>query len=284
MSEMTSQGQNRGHERPNDKPSPYSDASLATCCDRLALPHQFAAPAQALVTLMQLPAGGLVLDVGSGTGAVTIPAADVVGSRGCVVSLDPSVEMLRLLQTKGVHNLVAGKVPGLPFRESLFDAVLASFVLSHFADYRVALADMVRVLRPSCRLGVTAWAPAQTEFAQLWKEVTGQFTSLEVHQQAFRSVIPWDEWFMDGRHLRQALEEAGLVHVEVEDRSFLVKLSVADYVAIREGSVEGTLVRHMLEPERWNEFRQTMLEAFQSRFDAVEYWRDVHFACGVKRQ
>jgi hypothetical protein len=43
--------------------------------ESLAVPAQFAKPARDLITLVELRAGALVLDVGSGTGAAAGPAS-----------------------------------------------------------------------------------------------------------------------------------------------------------------------------------------------------------------
>src|SRR5262245_53908204 len=160
-------------------PSPYSDPELATTADRLTVPIHFAAPARDLVRVLDIAPGAAVLDVGSGTGPVAAAAREAVGSVGRVVGLEPSPALLGILKTKRACDVVAGCVPGLPFRAACFDRVLASFVLSHVPDYAVGLADMVRVLRPAGRLGVSAWAPAQTEVMQLWRDVVGTFVNLD---------------------------------------------------------------------------------------------------------
>lgn len=278
---MTDRVQNRASQRSDAGASPYSDPDLAAASDRLALPQLFAPPAAALVAMAELPPGGRVLDVGSGTGAVAVPAARAVGPTGRVIALDPSVQMLRLVVAKGFDHVTVGHVPGLPFRDSCFDAVLASFVLSHLANYRLGLEDMVRVLRPGGRIGATAWAPARTDAAELWKEVVAKFVNLDELLRAFRRLIPWDEWFSDADHIARALGEAGLIQVAVSKRTFRVHQSVSDYLSIRQCSVEGTLVRRALDPDRWEAFTKELHQEF-SRFGAIEYSRPVCFAFGKK--
>ena len=168
------------------KNSPYCDAENAAIYDRLALPCQFSAPGRDLVGMLRIAVGGRVLDVGSGTGAAAIPAAEVVGMEGLVVALDASMEMLQFLQSKGVFRVVVGEVPRLPFRDGFFHAVMGNFVLSHFKSYELGLADMVRVLRPGGQLGVTAWAAGQNPFDQAWSEVAATFVSRKIQQRAFR--------------------------------------------------------------------------------------------------
>ena len=97
--------------------------STAAEYDRVATPNIFTPPAEDLVAMMELPAGGLVLDVGGGSGAVSVPAAKALGPAGLVVTLDPSVEMLRMARRKGLLWTVAGAAPRLPFVTGRFDVI-----------------------------------------------------------------------------------------------------------------------------------------------------------------
>ena len=251
--------------------------------DRLAVPLQFAAPARDLVAGLGVSVGSRVLDIGTGTGAALIRAAACVGTSGVAVGVDASIEMLRALRQKGVHPVVLAQASGLPFAGDRFDAVLASFVLSHFKDYGQTLADMVRVLRPKGRVAVTAWGAAPNPVAQAWKTVATGFVNLEELQAAFRALIPWDEWFSRATNLRQALEEAKLVGVDVTRREYLLTMSVADYLSVKEASVEGTLLHQRLTAEQRNLFRQRLADVFRSQFgEIVEYVRDVYFGIGTK--
>lgn len=105
---------------------PYD--SIAATYDRIWAPL-FTLPARDLVVMLGLPPGGLALDVGTGTGVAALPASKAVGPEGVVVGLDPSLEMLRLAQGKGLSQLVAGEVPGLPFPDRTIDGMLANFPL-----------------------------------------------------------------------------------------------------------------------------------------------------------
>lgn len=224
-----------------------------------------------------------MLDVGTGTGAALIRAGAYVGAFGMAVGVDASIEMLRALRQKGAHPVVLAHAPGLPFPEDRFDAVLASFVLSHFKDYGQTLADMVRVLRPKGHVAVTAWGAAPNPVGQAWKDVTAGFVDTEELQAAFRELIPWDEWFSQATNLRHALEDAELVGVDVTRREYLVTMSVTDYLSVKEASVEGNLLCQRLTAEQRKVFRQRLADVFRSQFgETVEYVRDVYFGMGTK--
>lgn len=118
---------------------------------------------------------GRAIDVGTGTGVTAVRAIEALDPRSVIVGIDPSLEMLRLAQDKGVLRLVGGQVPGLPFPDSTFDGIMANFVVSHLIDYKTALLDMIRVLRVGGRLGVTAWGAGKSEFARVWEETAEAF-------------------------------------------------------------------------------------------------------------
>jgi len=59
----------------------------------------------------------------------------------------------------GLFALLAGDALRLPFGDGTFDAVICSEVLEHLPDYRGALDEMLRVLRPGGRLAVSVPRP-----------------------------------------------------------------------------------------------------------------------------
>ena len=73
----------------------------------------------------------------AGEGAAEVPAPDV----GCLFAL------------------LAGDALCLPFADATFDVVICSEVLEHLPDYRGALREMLRVLRPGGRLAVSVPRP-----------------------------------------------------------------------------------------------------------------------------
>jgi SAM-dependent methyltransferase len=59
----------------------------------------------------------------------------------------------------GLFALLAGDALCLPFADGTFDAVICSEVLEHLPDYRGALREILRVLRPGGRLAVSVPRP-----------------------------------------------------------------------------------------------------------------------------
>jgi ubiquinone/menaquinone biosynthesis C-methylase UbiE len=132
--------------------------SVAETYERVAVPG-LEPMALDLVAAVEISKAGSVLDVGTGTGLTAGLANAAVSSHGVVIGVDPSIAMLNLARARRRIIAVAAMAPGLPFPDASFDAVVANLAISHLPDLDTGLADMVRVLRPGGRLGVTAWAP-----------------------------------------------------------------------------------------------------------------------------
>lgn len=106
-------------------------------------------------------AGCLVLDVGSGTGAVA-QAAAARGAR--VVAVDRSTEMVSYGSAQGWPAVVAD-VLALPLRDGVCDAAAAGFLLNHLPP-AAALAELARVVRPGGVVLASTWAGGQRDAAK----------------------------------------------------------------------------------------------------------------------
>ncbi len=96
------------------------------------------------------PPGGLVLDVGTGTGDF-LPLLVEAGYR--VVGVDFTYAMMARAREKlagriGRATLVAGDALALPFPDEVFDGLVNGFLLRNLADLPQGLAEMQRVVKP----------------------------------------------------------------------------------------------------------------------------------------
>ncbi len=99
---------------------------------------------------LHLAGAASVLDVGTGEGQVARLA--VAGGAAVVVGVDPTAAQLVAAAERGggPHYLRAGASP-LPFPDGVFDAVVACLVFEHIEQYREAIGEVGRVLRPGGR-------------------------------------------------------------------------------------------------------------------------------------
>ena len=103
-----------------------------------------------------------------------------------------------------------------------------------------------------------------------------------VIEAAMRQALPWEDWFTDAAHLRQAFEEAELASVELHYASYTTRMSIADFLEMRETALQARFIRDTLPAPRWQEFKQTLSVEFYKRFkDPIEHTRDVHIAIGT---
>lgn len=107
------------------------------------------------VTEADLTAGGVVVDIGCGTGRALPALRDAVGPRGVVIGLDLTPQMLSAAQAhadRAGADLILGDARHLPFADASVDAVFAAGLLTHLPDAESGLRELARITRPGGRL------------------------------------------------------------------------------------------------------------------------------------
>ena len=262
----------------------YDD--VAEHYERFQASNGYSALAADLLAALHLTPRASLLDVGCGTGVATAAAQKVVGAGGLVVGLDISLAMLRRAAAGGV-TLVVGIVPGLPFRDRRFDGVAASLVLSHVERYDAALSDMVRVLKPGGRLGVSAAAESPRDRPNVaygaWEETAESFVGREELRQAMTRVLPCEAWLTDPAHIETALAIAGLEDVEIHQREYRVMMPTEEYLSMLDLFAYGRFLRHHLGSARWQEFRESVAAKVTTHgLRRVEYTSRYHIGVGTR--
>jgi SAM-dependent methyltransferase len=118
-------------------------------------------PAAQLVKHARVRAGQRVLDVGCGTGVVALTAARM-GAQVSGLDLSPV-----LIEHGKKHAALAGveiefregDVETLPYADALFDTVLSQFGHMFAPRPDVAIAEMLRVLKPGGTIAFSTWPP-----------------------------------------------------------------------------------------------------------------------------
>lgn len=112
------------------------------------------------VELAHLSPGDRVLDVGCGTGSLTIAIKKCLGQSGEVYGIDPASQMIQLARKKASKadvdiNFKVGVIEDLPFPDKCFDVVLSSFMVHHLPGDELksqGFAEIKRVLKPGGKL------------------------------------------------------------------------------------------------------------------------------------
>jgi ubiquinone/menaquinone biosynthesis C-methylase UbiE len=160
-----------------------------------------------------LQTGENVLDVGCGTGAVTLPAKVRVGNNGAAAGIDPAPEMIAVARQKASRagleiDFRVGVIESLPYPDGTFDAVTSSLMMHHLPEHvRVAgLGEIFRVLKPGGRVLIADMMRPNTSFLRQL------FASLALHHGLKFGI----------EDLPEILNAAGFKEINQLDSRFLV--------------------------------------------------------------
>ena len=132
--------------------------------ERAGLPENAAAASLGCgnpVAVAEMHEGETVLDLGSGGGIDVLLSARRVGSTGTVYGLDMTDEMLALAEANaraaGVTNVhfLKGLIEAIPLPAESVDVVISNCVVNLSPEKPKVLAEIVRVLRPGGRVGIS---------------------------------------------------------------------------------------------------------------------------------
>jgi len=104
-----------------------------------------------VVQLARLNQNSRLLDLGTGTGDLAREALAQF-PQAKVIAADFTLEMMRVGQKNGVLNFSSADALCLPFKVSLFDAVISGFLMRNVIDLQKALEEQYRVLKNGGRV------------------------------------------------------------------------------------------------------------------------------------
>ncbi len=160
-----------------------------------------------------LQPGETLLDVGCGTGGVTIPAKMRVGIRGSAAGIDPDPQMIARARRKakraGIEiDFRVGVIESLPFPDETFDVATSSLMMHHLPEQLQVegLAEIRRVLKPEGRILIADMTRPSNSFVKRF------FTLLVHHGHGIQ---------FGNEDLPKLMREAGFEKVEQLDAHFL---------------------------------------------------------------
>lgn len=179
------------------------------------------------IELSAVRPGQRVLDIAGGTGDLSYQFAQRVGDEGLVVLADINASMLKIGRDRLLDRGVAGNIEFaqtdaqyLPFPDNSFDCITIAFGLRNVTDKDLALAAMLRVLKPGGRLLVLEFSKPKNALLEkvydaysfklmplMGKLVTNDADSYRYLAESIRM-------HPDQETLRAMMDKAGFVNTE----------------------------------------------------------------------
>src|SRR5258708_3245424 len=172
------------------------------------------------VERLNLKAGSLVLDVGCGTGASALPAAEVVGPNGKIIGVDLAEKLLERARTKAAQRHLQnvefhpGDMTDLGFPDQHFDAIISVFSIFFVPDMEAMVRELWRMVKPGGKLAITTWGHSFFEpVYTVWREAVRT-----EHPDLYSAFHPWDRISLP-EQLYQLMQAGGAGNAEVVPES-----------------------------------------------------------------
>ena len=114
----------------------------------------------AVIEALDVRSGNTYLDVGCGGGHLVQELGIATGSKGRVVGIDPSRQMVEntraICQSLSCVEVIEGNASEIPVEDAQFDGVAALQVYEYVEDVGSALAEARRVLKPGCPISIVS--------------------------------------------------------------------------------------------------------------------------------
>jgi ubiquinone/menaquinone biosynthesis C-methylase UbiE len=108
-----------------------------------------------IIEMAKIKPGDKVLDVGCGTGNLTLTAKRYAGASGSAYGIDASPEMIDVAREKAKRSgseavFEVGLIEKIAYPDATFDVVISRLVIHHLPDdlKRQGFAEILRVLKP----------------------------------------------------------------------------------------------------------------------------------------
>lgn len=157
--------------------------------------------------------GMRVLDIGCGTGDVTLTVAEIVGTDGGVLGIDRGAEAIATARSKAAAlglGHVDFEVTELEDfeRPAAFDAIVGRFILMHQRDPASVLRHLARSVRPRGFVSIV----------ESWMELLRTGGHSQPHSELYEEIVRWKSAVVEGAgadlhaggRLRTTFVDAGL--------------------------------------------------------------------------
>ncbi len=220
--------------------------------------------------------GQKILDIATGTGAISIACAQAVKPDGRVIAIDLSQAMLdKALQNAnriGLDNVDQFQMDAdsLEFRENYFDHSVCSFGLFFLPDMQKSLEEWKRVTKPGGKVVFTSFS--ETSFDPMAKLFIEQLESLgvELNNPPFAA-----QRLSDPKVCAELMHSTGLESIDVEIVQVGYHLQCIDdwWAVVWNSGMRGMVQR--LDEQLQVEFKTQHLESIQHLVSDKGLWLNV---------
>ncbi len=224
-----------------------------------------------LLARLGLKGGESLLEIGCGTGALTVPVAEAIGEGGRLVAVDISEPMLgaarQRVGERGLRNvtLLHGDAQVFAFEPAAFDLATSRMGVMFFADPAAAFRNIGGALRPSGRLVFACWAPlAENRHWLISYDIALRHLGPPAPPPAHE---PGPLAFADPDYIREFLAAAGLAEITVE-RAYPTIIGGSPEEEARQAMMMGPTARLIEEKEPAEATRQTIAREIEAAFAA----------------
>ncbi len=208
-----------GHDQNADQIAYWNGPGGQRWADRQKTQDILLAPiAELLIDRAQIKSGERVIDIGCGSGALSIAVARMIGESGHVLGIDVSGPMLtraRQIAPQGFPvDFVLADATIYPFERANVDLLISRFGVMFFADPVRSFSNLRKALKSSGRLAFACWRePRENPFFMT------PLQAVYKHVPKLPSLGPEDPGpfsFASEQRVRRILSEAGFSGVKME--------------------------------------------------------------------
>ena len=225
-----------------------------------------------LLARLGLTGGESVLEIGCGTGALTLPMSAAVGEHGHVVAIDISEPMLGLARQRvaerGLHNvtLQLGDAQVFAFEKAAFDLATSRMGVMFFADPAAAFRNIGTAVKPGGRLVFACWAPlAENRHWLISYDVAERYLGPPAPPPAHD---PGPLAFGDPGYVNRVLSAAGFAEVNI-DRVHPMIVCGSPEEEARQALMMGPTARLIEEKKPPESIRQKIAQEIEAAFAAA---------------
>jgi ubiquinone/menaquinone biosynthesis C-methylase UbiE len=142
-----------------------------------------------IIEMAKVKPGDKVLDVGCGTGDLTLTARKYAGASGSAYGIDASLEGIAIARKKAKRSgsetvFEVGLIENIAYPDATFDVVISRLVIHHLPDdlKRQGFAEIFRVLKPGGLIFLADFKPPTNR-------VLAHLTSALVHHRMMQSNV-----------------------------------------------------------------------------------------------